>query len=330
MTSVLHRGHSLQARLVAPGVPIDDAGVDLLLERFERFEGPAPVELVLQVPEEPLHAGVVQAGRLPRHALRDAHLLEAPLVGQLPVLPALVGVEERGPFEARPQVFEHLQGLGEVGAPRHRPRHDLVVVEVHHRRQVGLGPRHLELGDVGGELGHRGLGGEVAVEDVAGGLPPLAPVGVVPLAAYAAAKALLAHQLERGLPADGKPPLGPEGHRHLAVPHAVGRAGERLAHQGANVGPPVGPGAPPSRVAVVGALGEPELVEHELERVFAPQRVRRLRSISSAKALIRFWISSSSSRTRASGSSSREENAGSGFLGRPLDLGRRASGPPSR
>lgn len=162
--------------------------------------------------------------------------------------------------------------------------------------------------------------------------PPLAPVGVVPLAAYAAAKALLAHQLEHGLPADGKPLLGPEGHRHLAVPHAVGRAGERLAHQGANVGPPVGPGAPPSRVAVVGALGELKLVEHELERVFAPQRVRRLRSISSAKALIRFWISSSSSssRTRASSSSSREENAGSGFLGRPLGLGRRASGPPSR
>lgn len=91
-------------------------------------------------------------------------------------------------------------------------------------------------------------------------------------------------------------------------------------------------GAPPSRVAVVGALGELKLVEHELERVFAPQRVRRLRSISSAKALIRFWISSSSSssRTRASSSSSREENAGSGFLGRPLGLGRRASGPPSR
>lgn len=179
MTSVLHRGHSFQARLVAPGVPIGDAGVDLLLERFE---GPAPVELVLQMPEEPLHAGVVKAGRLPGHALDKPHLFQAFLIGDLPVLPALVGVEERGPFEARTQAVEHLQGLREVGAPRHRPRHDLVVAEVHHRRQVRLGPRHLELGDVGGELGRRGPRREVASRDVPGHLSLFSPVGGVALA----------------------------------------------------------------------------------------------------------------------------------------------------
>lgn len=282
--------------------------------------------------EETLHAGVVQAGRLSRHALREPHLLQSPLIGELPALPALVGMQQRGAVQAPLQVIEHLHGLGEVRAPRHRPRHDLDVAEVDHGGQARLGSRHLELGDVGRELLQRPVGPEVAIQDVAGNLSPLASAGVVALAADAAAEILLAHDLEHGLSADGQPPLGPQGHGHLTASHAVGGAGEYLAHERAHAGPPVGLRVSSARVAIVGAFGKPELVEHEPERVVMPQRVCRSCSIPSAKALSRFKISfsSSSSRTRASSSSSREKNAGSSFLGLPLGLGSSASGPPSR
>lgn len=50
---------------------------------------------------------------------------------------------------------------------------------------------------------------------------------------------------------------------------------------------------PAARIAVVGALGGPEFVEHESEWVVMSGRVRRLRPIPFAKALIRFldpWL----------------------------------------
>ena len=89
MASVLHRGHSFQADLVTAVVPIMDVCLELDLELIERAEPAAAEELVLHVPEEPLHAGVVQAGGLARHALGDAQPLEPALVAQLLVLPSL-------------------------------------------------------------------------------------------------------------------------------------------------------------------------------------------------------------------------------------------------
>ena len=148
--------------------------------------------------------------------------------------------------------------------------HATIVVEVHHRRQVRLAPCHLELGDVGDELLHRSSRCEVAVQDVLGYPALLSPVGAVALAPYSAGKPLLSHQLEHGLAADGKALLGPEGHGDLTVPQAVGGAGERLAHQGAHLGPSVGLGIAAACIAVIGAPRELKLVEHELERVFAP------------------------------------------------------------
>ena len=291
-----------------------------------------PIISVFDVAEEPFHAGIVQTRRLPRHALGEPHLLKSLPERELLVLPALVRVQDGRAFQDGFKPIEHLHRLGEVGASRRRPGNDLVVVEVHHRGGIRLAASHLELRDIGGELSHRVPGGEVAVQDVSG-YPSLLPfVGAVALAPYPAAKPFFSHQLEHGLAADGEALPGLERHRYLAVSRAVGGAGEHLADKRARIGPPVGLGAPASRIAVVGALRKPELVEHELERVVAPQRVRRPCPISSAKALIRFWISSSnsSSRTRASSSPSREEKEGSFLLGLPLGLGRSASGPPSR
>ena len=101
-------------------------------------------------------------------------------------------------------------------------------------------------------------------------LPCFSPIGVVSPASYAAAKAFLAHQLERGLAADGEPLLGPENHGDLAVSHSVGGAGERLVQKRAHIGPSVGLGVLSPCVIVVGALGKSELVEHEPERIIMP------------------------------------------------------------
>ena len=69
-----------------------DVGRQFGLERLEGIEPAATVEFVLHMPEEALHAGVVQAGRLAGHALGDAEIRELSLVAQLLVLPALVRI----------------------------------------------------------------------------------------------------------------------------------------------------------------------------------------------------------------------------------------------
>src|SRR5690606_18183587 len=108
-------------------------------------------------------------------------------------------------------------------------------------------------------------------------------------------------------------------------------ARERLADQGTDASPAVGVGA--GGVVVVGRLGQLELGEHQLEGEITPQRPCRLCPLPSAKALIRFWIASSSSSSwiRARSSSSRlSKTTGSDLRLRPFGLGASASGPPSR
>ena len=313
------------------GVPVVYVFFQLSLERLERFEPPAAVELVLHVPEEALHAGVVQAGRLPRHALHDSELRKLQLVRPLLVLPSLVGVQQRRSVEPGFQHRRHLVYLRHVRVLRHRPGDDLVVVEVHHRRQIGLAPRLAELGDVRDELAHGRVRREIPVQHVAGGLAPIAPVGAVPPPPDPAAQALLAHEPQDGLARDAEPLLVAQRERDLAVAHAVGRARERLADQGPHVGVAVAPGM--GQVVIESRALETELLEHQGQGPFTPQRRCYFRPIPSAKAFVRFWISSSSSnsRTRASSSSSRLAYSGfPGLRGLPLGLGSSASGPPSR
>ena len=117
---------------------------------------------------------------------------------------------------------------------------------------------------------HRSPCREVAVQDVLGDLALLSPIGVVSPASYATAKAFLAHQLERGLAADGKSLLGSEDHGDLAVSHSVGDAGEASRRSGRTSAHLSALGTLSSCVMVVGALGKPELVEHEHERIMIP------------------------------------------------------------
>ena len=278
----------------------------LCFERLERGEPAASEELVLHMAEEPFHAGVVQAGGLARHALDDAKLLELPLIAYLLVLPALVRMQERRLAELQGgQLPHHLVDLRHVRVPGGRERHYLVVEEVHHGRQVGLRAGHVELGHIGRQLGHGRVGGELPVQDVLRGLAHLAAVRGVAPAPDPADAALLAHETQHRLSRYRQALLGAQGHPHLPVSHAVGRAGEDFPDQRPDIGVGVFPGVRP-QVIVGGAL-EAELLKHQLQGPLAPQRLRRLRSISSAKALIRFRISfsSSSSRTLASSSSSR-------------------------
>ena len=242
-------------------------------------------------------------------------------------------MEQRGARESGLEHRQHLVHLRHARALRHRPGDDLVVVEVHHRGEVRLAPGLAELGDVRDQLAHRRVRAEVPGQDVAGGPALLAPVGAVPLPPDPAAQALLAHELERGLARDAEALLVPQRERDLAVAHAVGRAREDLVQQRPDVGVAVGLRVPAAGVAVVRRPGQPQLPEDQVERVSAPQRVGYLGFRPSAKAFIRFWISSSSSssRTRASSSSSRLAKAGpSALRGLPLGLGSNASGPPSR
>ena len=154
------------------------------LEVLEAVPLPSPVELVLDVPEELLGGGVVDAVRLPGHALDDAGGLEPGRVGAVLVLPAAVRVHGRcrALGQPRQQLVEHAHLLRHVRRGRHVARHDLLRAEVQRRGPVGLAAGHLELGDVGAELLPRGRGIEVALQHVLERAADDAPVRAVPVA----------------------------------------------------------------------------------------------------------------------------------------------------
>ena len=88
-------GVSLESYLAPSGVPMDDVRVQLAFEPFVRVELPAAVELVLQVAEDLLGGGVVQAVALAAHGLADAEAFELVPPPLVLVLPSHVRVQDR-------------------------------------------------------------------------------------------------------------------------------------------------------------------------------------------------------------------------------------------
>lgn len=76
MIPVLLRGQALQSYLPPARVPVDYVFLQVAFEILEGLPLAAPVELVLDVAEELLGGGIVDAVRLPGHALDDAGGLE--------------------------------------------------------------------------------------------------------------------------------------------------------------------------------------------------------------------------------------------------------------
>ena len=214
-----------------------DVRIQVRPERLEVGPLPPPEELVLQMAEHLLGGAVVDAVALARHALDDPGVPQPLRPAGMLVLPAHVGVQD-GPGPLRHALEELVEQVGllrHVGAGRRRPRDYLLAAEVVHRREVGLAPGLLELGDVGAHLPPRAVGGEVAPHDVLEGLADDAPVGVVAvvvgLSPYAAPYPHLPHHLEHGLVGDARAQLGAQAHGDLAVAAPVGRAREDLRHR---------------------------------------------------------------------------------------------------
>ena len=133
-------------------------------------------------------------------------------------------MQESGAVEPCLQPRHHLVDLRHVRAPGDRPGDYLVVEQVHHRGEVGLAPGLAELGDVGDELPHGLIGGELPVQDVAGDLSLLASIRAVPLSSDLAGKPLLAHEPEHGLPGHAEAVLVAQRQRDLSVAHSVRRS----------------------------------------------------------------------------------------------------------
>ena len=222
---------------------MDEICVEVSLEVFEAAPFPPPEELVLYMAEHLLGRPVVDAVALPGHALHHAGLLQPLAPPGLLVLPAHVRVQYRPGAIGflRHEPVEQLMLLGHVGVQRRGPGDDLLAAEVVDRREVGLPPGLLELGDVGAHLPPRPVGGEVAPDDVLEGLSDLAPVRVVPvvvgLAADPAADAHLAHHLQHGLVGYAHAPLGAQAHGDLPVAAPVGGAREYLGGRLPELGP---------------------------------------------------------------------------------------------
>ena len=134
-------------------VVVFDVSDDRLLELVQRLEFVlvAVEHLVLHDPEEVLHGRVVEAIPFPGHRLPDAPLFQLLMIGFHLVLPSLVAVEDQ-PLQV-PVLGEgfpqHVERLGEIGAPRHVERDDLAIVHVQDRGEVQFAGGYVELGYVG-------------------------------------------------------------------------------------------------------------------------------------------------------------------------------------
>lgn len=158
-----------------------DVRVQLVLEPLVRVELAAAVELVLQVAEHLLGRRVVQAVALAAHRLSYAQFPEPFAPPRVLVPPSHVRVQY-GACAGGQLGREHGEQtllLFHVGMPADVPGHDLLAGHVIDRREIGLGARDLELGDVGAELGERPVGPEVALEQVRHPFAVLAPVRAV-------------------------------------------------------------------------------------------------------------------------------------------------------
>ena len=336
---------SLESYLASSGVPMDDVGVQFAFELFVRVELAAAVELVLQVAEDLLGGGVVQAVALAAHGLADAEPLELVPPPLVLVLPSHVRVQDRlrAGGQALREHGEQTLLLVQVGTPAHVPGHDLLAGHVVHGREVRLAARHLELGDVGAELGERTGRVEVASEQVMHVIARLAPVRAVPPprvpGADGASQSHAAHDPEHGLGGYARAELVDQAHAHLPVAAPVRGALPYLPYHRLHVRP--GHMRRARQVMVVRGSRQPGYLEEVVEPVSPPREqsddgaslaprdldARRARSFSRyATFAFRYATCSASSCSRV----------GSGFgldlapFGLPLGFGLSASGPPDR
>ena len=227
---------SLESYLASLGVPVHDVGVQLALEPLVRVELAAAVELVLQVAEDLLGGGVVQAVALAAHGLADAEAFELVPPPLVLVPPSHVRVQDR--LRAGGQAFrEHGEQallLGQVRTAAHVPGDDLLAGHVVHGREVRLGARDLELGDVGPELRERPVGREIAFEQVAHVASRLAPVRAVAFpwvpGADGASQSHAPHDPGHGLGGYARAELVDQAHAHLPVAAPVRGALPYLPH----------------------------------------------------------------------------------------------------
>ena len=265
---------SLESYLAPSGVPMDDVGVQFAFELFVRVELPASVELVLQVAEDLLGGGVVQAVALAAHGLADAEAFELVPPPLVLVLPSHVRVQDRlrAGGQALREHGEQAPLLPEVRTAAHVPGDDLLAGHVVHGREVRLAARDLELGDVGPELGERTGRVEVAFEQVMHVIARLAPVRVVPPprvpgadgASQSHAPHDPGHALGRHLPSE----LVDQAHAYLSVAASVRRALPYLPYHRLHVRP--GHVRRARQVMVVRGSRQPGYLEEVVEPVSPP------------------------------------------------------------
>ena len=226
---------SLESYLAPSGVPMDDVGVQLALELLVRVELAAAVELVLQVAEDLLGGGVVQAVAFAAHGLADAEAFELVPPPSVLVLPSHVRVQDWL------RAGEQAPLLPEVRTAAHVPGHDLLAGHVVHGREVRLGAGDLELGDVGAELGERTGRVEVAFGQVMHVASLVAPVRVIAFprvpGADGASQSHAPHDPEHALGRHLPSELVDQAHAYLSVAASVRRASPDLADQWLEIGP---------------------------------------------------------------------------------------------
>ena len=265
---------SPESYLAPSGVPMDDVRIQLALEPLVRVELAAAVELVLQVAEDLLGGGVVQAVALAAHGLADAEAFELVPPPLVLVLPSHVRVQDRlrAGGQALREHGEQAPLLPEVRTAAHVPGHYLLAGHVVHGREVRLAARDLELGDVGPELGERTGRVEVAFGQVMHVIARLAPVRAVPPprvpGADGASQSHAPHDPEHGFGGYARAELVDQAHAHLPVAAPVRGALPYLPYHRLHVRP--GHVRRARQVMVVRGSRQPGYLEEVVEPVSPP------------------------------------------------------------
>jgi len=193
----VHRAEIAQRR-VAAGRIVEalDVVEHLGLGMIARAVGFAGDPLGLQRGEEALHRGIVPDVSRSAHRTGDAIVGHQALELFAGVLAALVGMVQQGIGLAAPP-DRHDQGVGdELGrhGVAHRPADDAARVQVDHGRNIQPAFGGPDVGEVGHPFTVRRVGGELAIEHIAGDHRPFAIVPGQPTPPWPRLQRLLAHQ----------------------------------------------------------------------------------------------------------------------------------------
>ncbi|RMO78503.1 hypothetical protein ALQ34_200100 [Pseudomonas syringae pv. maculicola] len=185
-------------------VVVADVLLQTCRQLFYAFKSFQVEKLGLKRTKKAFHRSVVQAISLTRHALLHTLYRQFLTVLRVLILPALIRVHHklRLVLQLLQRLVQHTGDQLKARPGRQFVRHDLTVVQVHHRREIQLSIGHFKLGHIGHPFLVRALRREIALQQIRCNFSDGALIGTVFFWSNNGAQTQFSHQFLHNLLVD--------------------------------------------------------------------------------------------------------------------------------